>query len=129
MLFFSKSFPPSDTNLSAWLNIKIVVAIKIKYPNSGEYLNKYKQHIKSINPETIKKAMVFRYKNKKKKLSTTDCVSYFMAQELGIKFLTGDKEFKNLNPNWLICHGIHNDKKIKKSAQPMAERFNFCTVS
>ena len=40
--------------------------------------------------------MEFRYKNKKKKLSMTDCISYFQAKELGIKFLTGDKEFQNL---------------------------------
>ena len=40
--------------------------------------------------------MKFRYNNKKKEMSMTDCISYFMAKELGIKFLTGDKEFENL---------------------------------
>jgi predicted nucleic acid-binding protein len=51
--------------------------------------------IKSI---TIKRAMVFRYVNRKKKLSYADCIGYTLAQEHGLKFLTGDKEFKDL-PN------------------------------
>jgi len=67
-----------------------------KYPESDKYLNRYKKFISSINPTTIIKAMKFRYNNKKKEMSMTDCISYFMAKELGIKFLTGDKEFENL---------------------------------
>ena len=39
--------------------------------------------------------MNFRYNNKQRNLSSTDCISYFMAKDLGIKFLTGDKEFSN----------------------------------
>lgn len=46
--------------------------------------------------DVIKKAMEFRVNNKKKEMSMTDCVSYMMAKELGIKFLTGDKQFENL---------------------------------
>ena len=60
------------------------------------YIDKYKKFVRSTDSEIIKQAMLFRYKHKKKKLSMTDCISYFMAKELGIKFLTGDKEFKNL---------------------------------
>ena len=70
--------------------------IKEGYPNPEEYLEEYTKFIASIKPSLIKKAMVFRYKNKKKNLSMTDCISYFQAEELGIKFLTGDKEFENL---------------------------------
>jgi len=40
--------------------------------------------------------MQFRIKNRHKNLSMTDCISYIMAKRLGIKFLTGGKEFKNL---------------------------------
>jgi len=40
--------------------------------------------------------MEFRVQNIKKDTSITDCISYFMAKNLGIKFLTGDKEFENL---------------------------------
>ena len=47
--------------------------------------------------DVIKKAMEFRVKNKKKEMSMTDCISYIMAKELGINFLTGDKQFENLD--------------------------------
>ena len=46
----------------------------------------------------ILNASKFRLKHKKKNLSYTDCVGYIIAQDMKIKFLTGDKEFKNL-PN------------------------------
>ena len=38
--------------------------------------------------------MKFRVMNKN--MSMTDCISYMQAKELGIKFLTGDKEFEDL---------------------------------
>ena len=65
------------------------------YPQAEEYLNKYLNFIIHANPEVIKRAMFFRFNNKKTRLSTTDCISYFMAKNLNIKFLTGDKEFEN----------------------------------
>ncbi len=46
--------------------------------------------------ETIKKAMKFRYEQRKKKLSYADCLGYQLALEKGIKFLTGDKEFEHI---------------------------------
>ena len=70
------------------------VLTREKYPNAEKYLERYKKYIIHVTPESIKKAMFFRCKNKKKKISMTDCVSYFMARELGVKFLTGDKEFE-----------------------------------
>jgi len=50
----------------------------------------------SIKPLTIKHAMLFRLKNKDKRLSYADCIGYILAKENGLKFLTGDKEFKGL---------------------------------
>ena len=64
---------------------------------SNEYADKYAVFSAPINHKTIKDAMVFRYKNKQKNLSMVDCIGYFHAKELGIKFLTGDKEFKELS--------------------------------
>ena len=64
--------------------------------NSQQYLDEVRPAVIKPALETIKKAMDFRYKNKKKKMSMVDCISYIMAQELGIKFLTGDKEFENM---------------------------------
>ena len=33
----------------------------------------------------------------KRNVSMTDCVGYILAKQLGIKFLTGDKEFEHLD--------------------------------
>ncbi|HZX20707.1 MAG TPA: PIN domain-containing protein [archaeon] len=65
---------------------------------ANEYTDKYAKYSETIGKEIIKEAMNFRYKNREKKLSMTDCISYFQAKALGIKFLTGDKEFENM-PN------------------------------
>ena len=42
------------------------------------------------------KSANFRYRNKKLKLSYTDCLGYILAKEKGLKFLTGDIQFKNM---------------------------------
>jgi len=72
------------------------ILIREKYPNYDKYLKRYMKQIIHVAPELIKQAMEFRYKNKAKNLSMTDCISYFMAKELGIKFLTGDEQFEDL---------------------------------
>ena len=45
--------------------------------------------------EDIKKAMLFRKMHKKQNLSYADCLGYQVALNRGIKFLTGDIQFKN----------------------------------
>ncbi|MBI2631666.1 PIN domain-containing protein [Candidatus Pacearchaeota archaeon] len=69
---------------------------KEKHPNLKEILDKYAQHISYAEPETIRKAMEFRLNWKDRNVSITDCIGYVMAKDLGIKFLTGDKEFENI---------------------------------
>ena len=71
--------------------------IRGREENAEEYLNEVEPAIIKLTTNIIKKAMKFRYQHKKKKMSMTDCVSYFQAKELGIKFLTGDKEFEDLD--------------------------------
>lgn len=46
-------------------------------------------------PGIITEAMELRNKWKRLNVSSTDCISYVMAQHLGIRFLTGDKQFKD----------------------------------
>lgn len=65
--------------------------------NAEFYIEKYSKLIIKVEPEAIKESMVFRIANIKQNLSMTDCISYIMAKKLNIKFLTGDKEFENLN--------------------------------
>ena len=60
------------------------------------YVDRYSEFVVTLDKEIIKKAMIYRYKNLKKNLSMTNCAGYFLAKELGLKFLTGDKEFENL---------------------------------
>lgn len=55
-------------------------------------------HIVLFSDETIKEAMEFRLKYKKKKLSYTDSLGYIIAKKHKVKFLTGDEGFKDL-PN------------------------------
>ena len=61
--------------------------------HADEYMNKYSSFINSVNSEWIEEAMKFRLKWKKRKVSIADCIGYIMAKKLGVKFLTGDKEF------------------------------------
>ena len=50
-----------------------------------------------FNGEDIKKAAELRAEHKKRDLSMTDCIGFALAERLGIKFLTGDKEFENFD--------------------------------
>ena len=64
--------------------------------NLKEIIEKYSKHINSVRPEWIVDAMKFRLSWKDRKVSVTYFFSYVMAKNLGIKFLTGDKEFKEV---------------------------------
>ena len=70
--------------------------IKDNVEDKYQYTSEVKPAIVKIEPEIIEEAMKFRYEHKKQKLSMTDCISYIMAKHLGIKFLTGDKEFEHM---------------------------------
>ena len=64
--------------------------------DAREYLDELIPAIVKVDASIIERAMLFRVKNKKRKMSMTDCISYIQARKLGVKFLTGDKEFENL---------------------------------
>lgn len=46
--------------------------------------------------EWISKASKLKQIYKKGNMSYADCIGYIIAEELGVKFLTGDKEFKEM---------------------------------
>ena len=60
-------------------------------------LNKYYPFAVDFNEEVIKRAAKLKNKLNKRDISMTDCIGYCLAKQLGIKFLTGDKEFENFD--------------------------------
>lgn len=56
----------------------------------------FKEFEVSFSDEIIKKANQFRYANKKKNFSYTDCIGYLIARTRNIPFLTGDNAFKGM---------------------------------
>jgi len=60
----------------------------------------YEEYVKFVidfSDEDIKEANNFRLKNKKEDLSYVDCIGYILACKNGVKFLTGDSKFKDLD--------------------------------
>ena len=49
-----------------------------------------------FDADTIKQAAKLRLLRKKDNLSMADCIGYVTARKLGIKFLTGDMQFKDM---------------------------------
>ncbi len=97
-----------NQNYFSYINSKVIItsfilaelcysSIKL-YGNkkANEYVDNYSKFVENIDKEIIKEAMNFRYLNIKKNMSTADCIGYILAKKLNIKFLTGDKEFKDL---------------------------------
>ena len=63
---------------------------------ADEIYSKYKPGIVDVDDETLKEAIKFRKKHRKRKLSYTDCIGYIYALKNNLIFLTGDKEFDDL---------------------------------
>ena len=66
------------------------------YEKASLYIDKFAHFRKELDEKTIKEAMLYRINHKKKDLSPTDCISYFMALKLNINFLTGDRQFESM---------------------------------
>ncbi len=62
-----------------------------------KYFFQFKQICIPIKDEYIFSASKLKLKHKKKRLSYIDCLGYTMAVDNEMKFLTGDKEFKNID--------------------------------
>ncbi len=64
--------------------------------NAEEYYDSFLKNTLEIEDETLKKAAQFRLEHKKQNISYIDAIGYKIALEKNIKFLTGDREFKNM---------------------------------
>ena len=60
-----------------------------------EIFNKLSGFAVSYNKEILINAAKMKYLHRKEKLSYIDCIGYFLAREMNIKFLTGDEKFRN----------------------------------
>lgn len=58
---------------------------------------KFKECVNEVSDDVIFEAMKFKLQLKNKNISYTDCIGYCLALKNNLKFLTGDKEFKNMN--------------------------------
>ena len=58
---------------------------------------KFKECVNEVGDDVIFDAMKFRLKRKNQNLSYADCIGYTLAAKHNLKFLTGDKEFKNMS--------------------------------
>ena len=63
---------------------------------ADEFLEYYYKFQVDLQKRVIKEAAIMRSKYSRRNVSMTDCIGYCIAKLLGIKFLTGDKEFKHL---------------------------------
>ncbi len=62
-----------------------------------EYFNSMLSKTIEIEDDILKKAAQFRFEHKKQNISYIDAIGYQIASTKKIRFLTGDKEFKELS--------------------------------
>jgi len=58
---------------------------------------RYYGFIVNFDGEVLKEAARLKMKLNKRNVSMVDCIGYSLARQLGIKFLTGDKEFEGMD--------------------------------
>lgn len=63
---------------------------------ADELLEEYSIYKVDVDAEVIKQANRLRYRYRKKNLSAADVIGYVVAYKLGIRFLTGDQQFKSM---------------------------------
>ena len=70
--------------------------IGVSKEESKTYLESFAQFEITINNEVLIQAGEFRLIHKQKNLSYADCIGYVLSKDLGVPFLTGDKEFEGM---------------------------------
>lgn len=97
-----------NSNYSLYLDDEVIITIfnlveiyfsalkDLGETTAEKIYQQYSSSVTEVPDNVIKKAMKFKLKNKDKNFSYTDCIGYFYATENDLIFLTGDKEFENL---------------------------------
>ncbi len=65
--------------------------------NAEEYMERYSDSIVDFDTHTILQAAKLKLDKKNERLSMVDCIGYILAKSLGIKFLTGDEKFEEMD--------------------------------
>ncbi len=65
--------------------------------NADKVFEKYYPFTKDFDGNVIKEAVKLKMQINKRDISMTDCIGYCFSKQLGIKFLTGDKVFENMD--------------------------------
>jgi predicted nucleic acid-binding protein len=60
------------------------------------FLRDFYQFAIDFSPEVIEEAAKFRLARKRQNISMADAIGYVLAKSLGIRFLTGDEQFRNI---------------------------------
>ena len=91
----SSDFVVSDFQL---MELYYILLKKFGEEVAEEYFEAFSQFKEPIDEEALKKAMKLRleFLKKGKKVSYVDAIGYAYSLEKGLKFVTGDKEFKGL---------------------------------
>ena len=69
---------------------------EVNAKTAKDVINKLNIDFLNIAEDIAIDSAIFRYKNKRKKLSYADCIGYITALRNNMRFLTGDKEFKGM---------------------------------
>ena len=62
-----------------------------------EILDFYYDFAVDFDKRVIEESAKLKHQLNKRNVSMVDCIGYVLAKQLGIKFLTGDKEFETLD--------------------------------
>ena len=102
IIFGNKNFGPFVTNTSIittrfhLMELHYSILSKWNEQAADFYYQFYLPYVVEIPDQIIVAASRFRHRHKKSKLSYIDYIGYIYAKSLHVPFLTGDKEFRNL---------------------------------
>ena len=92
--YFKSKFVITDITLAEFYS----VLLREENQEVADYwFNKLESYSVPVEKQILKEAIKFRHENKKTGISFFDAVGYIFALKNGYKFVTGDKEFKNLD--------------------------------
>ncbi len=87
---------PATISIFNLVEVYWVVLNRLGEQQADLTYEEYRPAVVELDDETLKEAVKFRKLHKKQDLSYADCISYIYAKRHNMKFLTGDKEFENM---------------------------------